>query len=156
MGLHVGPRFPCLTNTFPRWGFSQFFPLCRALPVPSEHTSHVVAMTSRGGIVKADKRELRPELLIQPWWFICPLDFLVFYDLLHLPMNSKWFADGSGLHHISGQRRFFLALSSYSTTRDEISTNTKGYVGQFMEWKIIWRKRTEYFAWLASESFKNI
>lgn len=33
------------------------------------------------------------------------LELLVFYDLLHLPVNSKWFPDGSGLYPPSQQQR---------------------------------------------------
>lgn len=73
-------------------------------------------------------RKIRAETLTPNSTFVVyffSLEFLVFYDLLHLPVNSKWFPDGSGLYPIPRQQRSSFSLITSSNRKEKKTKQNK-------------------------------
>ena len=102
-------------------------------------------------------RKMRAETFtsISTLQFIFTLEFLVFYDLLHLPMNSKLFPEGSGLYQICNKGP---PLSSLLLSSDDQSTRTMGSVSQLWQSdpKLFWDKGATYLVLLALCEVKSL
>ena len=95
---HLGPH--CYKSPECPLPLLRFTSLSHARPSPFAETIPIPWLPWQTD--EALLRKMRAETFtsISILQFIFTLEFLVFYDLLHLPMNSKWFPEGSGLYQI--------------------------------------------------------